>query len=562
MISGHSTISPGANTILKGTSVSKGIAGGPLFFKHDFSSTIEIIKTGTVHEERSRFKTAIELARTDLNSLIHKMSDSAAEGRDVIEAHLQLLDDPEVLDQVEAKIAMGDSSSDAYSSIIQIFRNLFASLDDDYMKQRVHDLDDVSKRVLFYITTPNQAYENILLNEPSILISDDLSPSQLLGLDKSKILGVVLKNGSTQSHTSILCRSLEIPCLVRTPVDLSNPTAATRGYLDSIAGDLYLNPDHQVETTLENKRRSYVDELKLLETYKTMATKTKSGQVVPLGANISGPQDIDSVIKNGAELVGLYRTEFLFLDRTEPPSEDEQFKIYSEIFKKLSHLKVVVRTLDIGGDKVISYLNLEKEENPFLGVRGIRLCLKFKDLFRTQLRAILRASAYSSNMGIMFPMVSTINEITESKAILADVQKDLASQEIKFNKSIELGVMMEVPSLGFMLKEVAKEVTFISIGTNDLFQYSNACDRMNADLGSISSPNHVGFLRFLKFIIQESKTYGLHVGVCGSIAHHPKIMPFLIECGVDDLSMTAQHILEARKSIFSMDFNEANSELS
>ncbi len=553
MILSQSTQSELGSTIFKGTSVSKGIARGPLFFKHAFSDKTEIQKIGNIQEEKHRFQKAIDLARVDLNTLIQKMGTSGSEGQEVIEAHLQLLEDPEVLDQVEAKISESNSASDAYSAVVQIFRDLFAGLDDEYMKLRVHDLDDVSKRVLFYIANPSQAYENIILNQPSILISDDLSPSQLLSLDKSKVLGVVLKHGSTQSHTSILCRSLEIPCLVRTPIDLANPTSATIGFLDSISGDFYLNPDHQIEVTLENKRKHYLEELKLLESYRTMATITKSGQAVPLGANISGPQDIDSVIKNGAELVGLYRTEFLFLDRTEPPSEDEQFEIYRKVFEKLRAIKVVVRTLDIGGDKVISYLNLEKEENPFLGVRGIRLCLKFKDLFKTQLRAILRASAFGSDIGIMFPMVSTISEITDSKAILAEVKKELASQNIEFNKNIELGVMMEVPSLGFMLKEVAKEVTFISIGTNDLFQYSNACDRMNADLGSISSPNHIGFLRFLKFIIKESKSYGLHVGVCGSIAHHPKIMPFLIECGVDDLSMTAQHILEARKSISTME---------
>ena len=283
-----------------------------------------------------------------------------------------------------------------------------------------------------------------------------------------------------------------------------------------------------------------------------MATKTKSGRLVPLGANISGPQDVESVLKNDAELVGLYRTEFLFLDRTKAPTEDEQFEVYKKVFEGLPNKRIILRTLDIGGDKVISYLDLEKEENPFLGVRGIRLCLKYKELFKDQLRAILRASVYASDLGIMFPMVSTLEEITDSKKLLDEVKKELRLKNIPYNEKIEIGVMMEVPSLGFMLKEVAQEVTFISIGTNDLFQYSNACDRMNADLGSISSPNHIGFLRFLKFIIEESHKYGLHVGVCGSIAHHPQIMPFLIECGVDDLSMTAQHVLEARKAIASL----------
>lgn len=537
--------------MIKGTPVSKGIVRGPLFIKVDVAIKHEAMPKGDPKQEQNRFAKALELSRKDLDQLIEKMNLSISEGKEVIEAHLQLLDDPEVQDQVLTKISLGESATDSYSGVIQEFRALFSAMDDEYMKQRVHDLDDVSKRVLFYISSPYLPYENIQIRQPSILIADDLSPSQLLSLDKSKVLGVVLKNGSAQSHTSILCRSLEIPCLVRTPIDLEKKYSDVVGFLDSISGELYLNPDAIAEAKLENKRREYMVELKSLDSYRTMPTKTKSGRFVPLGANISGPQDIDSVIKNGAELVGLYRTEFLFLDRTKAPSEDEQFSIYKNIFEKLSNIKIVVRTLDIGGDKVISYLDIAKEENPFLGVRGIRLCLKYKDLFKTQLRAILRASAFGKEIGIMFPMVSTIDEITESKKLLTDVQIELKNENVPFNSSIEIGVMMEVPSLAFMLKEVAKEVSFISIGTNDLFQYANACDRMNADLGSISSPNHIGFLRFLKFIIQESKNYGLHVGVCGSIAHHPQIMPFLIECGVDDLSMTAQHILEARKTISS-----------
>lgn len=545
-------ISAASTKVFKGTTVSKGIARGPLYFKKELNLTNGWASRGSVADEQNRYNRAVDLSRTDLNQLIARMDVSHSEGREVIEAHIQLLEDPEVQEQVFAKVEEGFSAIEAYSNVVEDFRNLFAQLDDEYMKQRVHDLDDVSKRVLFYIANPNEAYENISLTQPSILVSDDLSPSQLLSLDKSKVLGVVLKHGSTQSHTSILCRSLEIPCIVRAAIDVESEDSKMIGFLDSIAGDLYLNPDPQIEAKLESKRVNYINELKLLQSFKNMATKTQSGRLVPLGANISGPQDVESVLKNDAELVGLYRTEFLFLDRTKAPTEEEQFEVYKKVFEGLPNKRIILRTLDIGGDKVISYLDLEKEENPFLGVRGIRLCLKYKDLFKDQLRAILRASIYASDLGIMFPMVSTLEEITDSKKILDDVKKELSLKQIPYNEKIDIGVMMEVPSLGFMLKEVAQEVSFISIGTNDLFQYSNACDRMNADLGSISSPNHTGFLRFLKFIIEESHKYGLHVGVCGSIAHHPQIMPFLIECGVDDLSMTAQHVLEARKAIASL----------
>lgn len=545
-----------ANTskVYKGTPVSKGIVQGPLFFKKEFDLNRNWLSHGSVIEEQSKYNKAVELARMDLNQLIEKVAMMGSDGKDVIDDHLQLLEDPEIQDQVFNRVESGMSAWEAYNGVIEEFRALFAGLDDDYMKQRVHDLNDVSKRVLFYIINPTGAYENIVLTEPSILVSDDLSPSQLLSLDKSKVLGIVLKLGSVQSHTSILCRSLEIPCLVRTSVDSDHSHASRSiGFLDSISGDFYLNPDKPTVAHLESKRIEHISNLHILQTFRDQITKTKSGQRVPLGANISGPQDVASVLKNGAEHVGLYRTEFLFLDRTQAPNEDEQFNIYKRVFEGLPNKKIILRTLDIGGDKVISYLDLAKEENPFLGVRGIRLCLKYKDLFKTQLRAVLRASAFTTDLGIMFPMISTIEEIIESKKIINEVKKELAKEKIAFNPMIELGVMMEVPSLAFLLKEVSKEVSFISIGTNDLFQYANACDRMNADLGSISSPNHPGFLRFLEFIIKEAHTFGLHVSVCGSIAHHPQIMPFLITCGVDNLSMTAQHILAARKLIASLE---------
>lgn len=544
--------------VFKGTTVSKGIARGPLFFKKELDLTQNWVNKGSLAEEQKRFNKAIQLSKKDLDQLIQKMSSQGSEGQEVIEAHVQLLEDPEVESQVFGKIESGFSAAESYQAVVQEFRALFEGMDDEYMKQRVHDLDDVSKRVLFYIAQPDGQYENITLNQPSILVSDDLSPSQLLGLDKSKVLGVVLKQGSTQSHTSILCRSLEIPCLVRTSLPAGEMSGV--GYLDSLSGDLYLNPDPKKEAELETKRKKYIEELSSLQSYRSLATKTKSGHGIPLGANISGPQDVESVLKNGAELVGLYRTEFLFLDRTQAPTEEEQFAVYKKVFEGLPGKRIVLRTLDIGGDKVISYLDLAKEENPFLGVRGIRLCLKFKDLFKTQLRAIYRASIYASDLGIMFPMVSTLSEVTESKKLIEQVKEELRKEKVPFSPKIDIGVMMEVPSLAYMMKELAQEVTFISIGTNDLFQYANACDRMNADLGSISSPVHTGFLRFLEFIIKESKNHGLHVGVCGSIAHHPQIMPFLIQCGVDDLSMTAQHVLEARKSISLID-EAANLEL-
>ncbi|MBL7544702.1 MAG: phosphoenolpyruvate--protein phosphotransferase [Bdellovibrionaceae bacterium] len=536
-----------AKKFYKGIVVSKGIAKGPLFFKKELNIEENWSRRGSLAEEQEIYNKAVELTRNDLNCLIQKIDASQSDGKEVLDAHIQLLENPDVQDQVFNSLESGSSAWEAYGNVVQEFKALFSHLEDKYIKQRERDLDDVSKRVLFYILNPDQTYENISLAQPSILVCDDLSPSQLLSLDRSQVLGIVLRQGNMQSHTSILCRSLEIPCLIRTQIE--DPEMETIGFLDSLSGILYLDPDPQTEAQLEIKRTQYVHDLKLLQAFQKMPTKTKSGRLVPLGANISGPRDVDSVIKNGAELVGLYRTEFLFLDRTQEPPEEEQFAVYKKVFESLPGKKIVLRTLDIGGDKMISYLDLPKEENPFLGVRGIRLCLKFKDLFKIQLRAILRASAFATDLAIMFPMVSTIEEIIESKKLLSETKSELTKEGISFNSKIALGVMMEVPSLAFMLKEISQEVSFISIGTNDLFQYSNACDRMNTDLGSISSPTHPGFLRFLEFIIKESKNYGLHVGVCGSIAHHPQIMPFLIQCGVDDLSMTAQHILEARKSI-------------
>lgn len=532
-----------------GICVSKGMIRGPIVIKKNSPELGLWQNKGSSEEEQERFNFAVQKSKLDVEALIKKSSGPSLE---ILEAHLMLLEDPELLDQTNFKIESGYSAQEGYNSVVLEFKKLFNSVEDAYIKQRVHDLDDISKRVLFYIQSPSDSFQQVVLDQPSIIFADELNPSELLSLDRRNLLGVVLSHGSAQSHTSILCRSLEVPSIVKSEIDLNKIKSGCIAYLDANHGQIFINPSDTIISELEYKRSLFEEEKKELVKLKGVQTKTLSGKLCPLGANISGPQDIKSVLENDAELVGLYRTEFLFLDRNEAPSEDEQYDVYKKVFDKLGHLPITIRTLDIGGDKTISYLDIEKEENPFLGVRGIRLCLKFPDLFKTQLKAILRASVNCKNTSIMFPMVSTLDEIVQSLELLNISKQELLESKVPFNNSINLGVMMEVPSLAFMLQEVSNLVSFISIGTNDLFQYANACDRMNNDLSSISDPNHLGFLRFLEFIITSSKKVGLHVGVCGSIAHHPDIMPKLIKFGVDDLSMTAQHILTSRKSIIKL----------
>lgn len=540
---------------LKGQKASPGLGYGPVVFinhfdvkknlpllaKQDFDSNDQI----------ALLEKALAKSLADLEDLKSRFAKQEASKIEILEAHQALISDPEVFDQSVEKINTDKKFAFvAYQEVISSFKDLFSSVDDPYIKQRVLDLDDISNRVLFYIANPNLKYSEISIEKPSIVVAKDMTPSEILSLDKTKILGIVLYDGSPQSHTSIIARSMEIPCVVNLhELERVNVANFKDLILDGDSGNVILNPNEKDIVSFQNKILVLNAHKKYLSTFIGKPTKSKSGQLIPLGANISGPQDIDSVLKNDAELVGLYRTEFLFLDRAAAPSENEQYETYCEVFKKLGHKRIILRTLDIGGDKEAPYINVGQEENPFLGVRGIRLCLRNKELFYGQLKAVLRASKYCSDLGIMFPMVSTISEIKEAKSLFNEIKVELQSQNIEIGKKINLGVMMEVPSLAWILSEVSKEVSFISIGTNDLFQYSNACDRMNSNLKSISSPTHEGFLRFIKFIVTEAKTYKLHVGVCGSIAHHPDIMPFLISTGVHDLSMTAQHILESRAKI-------------
>lgn len=538
-----------------GQKASPGLSFGPVYFLDhlDFKKEMSDVfnKKFEPTTEIILFEKAIARALEDLQRLKEQMINSNPTKMEILEAHESLIDDPEVKEQTIKKITDEKKFAVlAYGEVISSFKELFANLEDAYLQQRVLDLEDISKRVLFYILHPQGSYSQIKLNEPSIIVAQDLTPSEILSLDKSKVLGMVLIDGSAQSHTAILARSMEIPCIVGVH-DLTkyDKSSLQNLILDANKAQLLINPNESDLSTFKEVLKKEQELKKYLSGFKGQPTKTSKGNPIPLGANISGPQDCDSVLNNDAELVGLYRTEFLFLDRTAAPTEKEQYDTFVEVFKKLGTKRIIVRTLDIGGDKEAPYLEVAKEENPFLGVRGIRLCLQNKDLFKTQLRALLRASVHCSDLGIMFPMISTLEEIRSAKNIVKEVKSELESQNIPMGSQIDLGVMMEVPSLAWILKEVAEEVSFISIGTNDLFQYSNACDRMNPHLKSISSPTHTGFLRFLKFIIEEAKTYKLHVGVCGSIAHHPEIMPYLINVGVDDLSMTAQHILEARAKI-------------
>lgn len=541
----------------QGQKASPGLSFGPVYFlehldfKKEMTSSLE--KEFISSNEIAAFEIAISKALKDISSLKQQIGSADPTKIEILEAHESLIDDPEVKEQTIQKITDENKfAALAYGEVINSFKEMFANLEDAYLQQRVLDLEDISKRVLFYILNPQGSYAQIKIEQPSIIVAKDLTPSEILGLDKSKVLGMVLIEGSAQSHTSILARSMEIPCVVGVH-DLNKFNKATLQnlILDANKAKLLVNPSSTDLTAFQESVKKDNEHKTFLASFKGKATSTKSGKLIPLGANISGPQDCDSVINNDAELVGLYRTEFLFLDRAAAPTEKEQYDTFVEVFKKLGSKRIVVRTLDIGGDKEAPYLKVAKEENPFLGVRGIRLCLQNPELFKTQLRALLRASAHCSDLGIMFPMVSTIDEIVAAKELVAQVKSELASENIQIGNKIDLGVMMEVPSLAWILKEVAAEVSFISIGTNDLFQYSNACDRMNLSLKSISSPTHAGFLRFLKFIVTEAREYNLHVGVCGSIAHHPEIMPYLIDIGVDDLSMTAQHILEARAKISS-----------
>lgn len=533
----------------KGIAASRGYAIGKVALKVRKEQTIIERKIEDIEEEKIRFDEAVEKSRQQLTKIKEKtkveMGDDKAE---VFESHLMLLDDPEFTGSVVSSIESNQINSEkALKDVVDMFLSMFEAMDDEYMRERAADVKDVGNRILNNLL--GIAMEGMgSLDNNTVVVAHDLTPSDTAELDKSKVIAFLTNIGGRTSHSAIMARTLEIPAVV----GLGDITEAVKDgdmvIVDGIEGTAIINPTEAEIKEYAAKKEKLEAEKEELKKLVKLETRTKQGKRVEVVGNIGKPEDVLRVIENGGEGVGLFRTEFLYMDRETMPSEEEQFEAYKFVAEKLEGKPVVIRTLDIGGDKKLPYLPLPEEMNPFLGYRAIRICLDKIDLFKIQLRALLRASAYG-NIKIMFPMISSLSEFIQAKDILNQCKEELKSEGKNFNEALETGIMVEIPAAAVMADELAKYVDFFSIGTNDLIQYTLAADRMNEKISYLYNPMHPAVLRLIKMTIDAAHKEGKWCGMCGEMAGEETAIETLLEYGLDEFSMSASSILRAKQII-------------
>ncbi|OCA11918.1 phosphoenolpyruvate--protein phosphotransferase [Mammaliicoccus sciuri] len=542
--------------ILKGIAASDGVAISKayLLVEPDLSFSSENISD--VDGEVEKFKAAVNQSKVELTQIRNNAEKQlGADKAAIFDAHLLVLEDPELLNPIEENIRNNKvNAPTALNEVSTNFITIFENMDNEYMKERAADIRDVSKRVLAHILgveLPNPS----MINESVIIVGEDLTPSDTAQLNKEFVKGFATNIGGRTSHSAIMSRSLEIPAVVGTKDITDRVNHGDSLIIDGLSGDVIINPTDDEVQAYEQKQKNFLAEKEELAKLVNDESVSKDGVHVELAANIGTPNDLEGVKNNGAEGIGLYRTEFLYMGRDNMPSEEEQFEAYSKVLKEMDGKRVVVRTLDIGGDKELSYLNLPKEMNPFLGYRAIRLCLDQTEIFRTQLRALLRASEFGK-LNIMFPMIATIKEFRDAKAILLEEKETLVSEGVNVADDIEIGIMVEIPSTAALADIFAKEVDFFSIGTNDLIQYTMAADRMSERVSYLYQPYNPAILRLVKQVIEASHKEGKWTGMCGEMAGDNTAIPLLLGLGLDEFSMSATSILKARKQIKQLDQKE------
>lgn len=501
-------------------------------------------------DEIKRFEEAIDKSKAELEVIRKNAVESLGEEEaQVFDAHIMVLSDPDLIGQTTSQIEEDKvNASAAFEKVTGTFISMFEAMEDNpYMQERAADIKDVRKRVIAHllgVTLPNPS----TIDEEVIIIAEDLTPSDTAQLNKKYVKAFVTDIGGRTSHSAIMARSLEIPAIVGTGSITSEVSEGQYLAVDGILGEVIVDPSDEEIAENEKKAVEY-DSLKSeWEKLKDELSVTKDGKQVELAANIGTPRDLDGVISNGAEGVGLYRTEFLYMDSKELPTEDEQFEAYKEVLEGLEGKPVVVRTMDIGGDKELPYLELPEEMNPFLGYRAIRISLDKKDMFKTQLRALLRASVHGK-LRIMFPMIATLQEFREAKAFLLEVKEELLSEGVEVSEDIQIGIMVEIPAAAMLADQFAKEVDFFSIGTNDLIQYSMAADRMNERVSYLYQPYNPSILRLIKNVIDASHAEGKWTGMCGEMAGDQTAVPLLLGLGLDEFSMSASSVLKTRSLV-------------
>lgn len=538
--------------MLVGKGISEGIGLGKAVILKENGLKIEKQKIEDISAEKQQIYDAVKEVESEIEKLIQKIDGTEKE---IMQAYLMILQDPSLI-QETIKIIEQEKCNNAYAvenGLNQIIKT-FEEMDDPYMSARSRDIEDMKKRILAKLLKIEEI-DLSKLPENTILVAKELSTSDSAKMNLKNISGIITEIGGVNSHMAIIARTNEIPAIVGIRHIFENIKENDFIALNGATGEIFLNPTQEKIEELTKNQENIKQEKQELEKYKNKKAITKDGHQVELLANIGGPQDIQIVIDNTAEGVGLLRSEFLYMDAKDFPSEEEQFEAYKKIAESLENKRLVIRTLDIGGDKDLKYMKLPKEENPFLGYRAIRIYLDNVDLFKVQLRAILRASSYG-NVAIMLPMISSIEELRKSKEIIEEVKQELKTKNIKFNENIEVGIMVEIPASAVMADEFAKECDFFSIGTNDLIQYTIAVERGNEKVADLYSHYNPAVIRLIKSAIDGAHKNGILCGMCGEAAGDVKFIPLLVGLGLDEFSMNANKILKARKLIIDLNFEE------
>lgn len=540
--------------MLKGIAASAGVSVAKAY-KLEAPVVVIEKKDGVPAEEIEKFNNALEKTIKDIEGVKERAAKRLSEEElAVFDAHLMMAQDPEFASQIKSMIENDKVNAEyAADTIASQMIAMFEAMDNDYFRERAADIKDVTFRLkcnLLGLQIPDLT----AIDEPTVIVAHDLTPSDTAQLNEW-VKGFATAIGGKTSHSAIMANSLEIPAVVGCSGVLEAVKTGDVIGLDALDGYVYVNPDEDKVKELEAKAKAYAEEKEALKVLVSAKSITTDGHEVELAGNIGGFKDVEGVLKNGGEGVGLFRTEFLYMDNDHFPTEEEQFEAYKQVLEGMDGKKVVVRTLDIGGDKKLSYYTFPEEMNPFLGYRAIRLCLKEQDIFRTQLRALCRASVYGK-LCIMFPMIATINEFRQAKAIYEDVKAELISEGVQVADDIQVGMMVEIPAAAVLADEFSKYADFFSIGTNDLIQYSMAADRMSENVSYLYQPYNPSILRLINMTIQGAHKNGRWVGMCGAMAGEPYAVPILLGLGLDEFSMSATQILKARKVITSLSFEE------
>lgn len=541
--------------VFTGKGVFGGIAIGRVAVYGKKEQQVKRQRVEDAEAQVSRFEQAKAQASEQLGVLYEKALQEVGETNAMIfQIHQMMLEDPDYCDSVINIIRTQNVNAEfAVATTADNFSQMFAAMDDAYMKERAADVRDISERLICVLSgSQGRSFSS---KEPVIILAEDLAPSETVQLDKNKVLGFITSKGSTNSHTAILARTMNIPAVINLGVPLKEEYDGMLACVDGFTGTVYFDPNEQTLAQMKEKQEKDLQQRALLGQLKGQENITLDGQKIKIFANIGNPSDVGGVLQNDAGGIGLFRSEFLYLENSDYPTEEEQFLAYKQVVETMAGKQVVIRTLDIGADKQVDYFGMPQEANPALGYRAIRICLDRVDVFKTQLRALLRASAYG-NLAIMFPMIISVEEVREIKQIVSQVKADLDEQDISYDKGIELGIMIETPAAALLSDELAQEVDFFSVGTNDLTQYTLAIDRQNQKLERFYNPHHKAVLRLIQLAADNAHKHGIWIGICGELGADLSLTETFLAMGIDELSVSAPFVLPLRKKVRETDLSK------